>query len=76
MTEHANPIEWITTAEAAELTGYTTAARFRQLATKGIVTAQKRGRDWLLDKESVLACVEKMGRLGTAKHDQETGRGR
>ena len=68
MPDDFNRTEWITTKEAAELTGYTT-ARFRQLAIKGIVVAQKRGRDWFLDKSSVLAWAEEMKRLGTAKHD-------
>jgi excisionase family DNA binding protein len=68
MTDDFSPTEWITTAEAAEITGYTT-ARFRQLAKDGAVVAQKRGRDWFLDKSSVLAWVETMKRLGTSKHD-------
>jgi len=68
MTNDFNPTEWITTKEAAELTGYTT-ARFRQLALKGTLVAKKRGRDWFLDKSSVLAWIEEMKRLGTAKHD-------
>jgi excisionase family DNA binding protein len=63
-----NLTEWITTAEAAEMTGYTT-ARFRQLAKNGTVVAQKRGRDWFLDKSSVLTWAETMKRLGTSKHD-------
>jgi hypothetical protein len=43
VTETFNPTEWITTKEAAELTGYTM-ARFRQLAKAEAVEAQKRGR--------------------------------
>jgi len=42
VTESFNPTEWITTKEAAELTGYTM-ARFRQLAKAETVEAQKRG---------------------------------
>jgi excisionase family DNA binding protein len=68
MTDGFNPTEWITTKEAAELTGYTT-ARFRQLAKEGTLVAQKRGRDWFLSKPSVLAWAEEMKRLGPAKHD-------
>ena len=60
--------EWITTKEAAELTGYTD-ARFRQLAIEGTIAARKRGRDWFLSKADVLAYAEEMRQLGTSKHD-------
>ena len=45
--------EWITTKEAAELTGYTP-AYFRQLILRGRLGAEKRGRDWFLDKREVM----------------------
>ncbi len=67
MPDSFSPTEWITTKEAAELTGYTD-ARFRQLAGKGIIVAKKRGRDWFLDKRSVLEWAESMKRLGKQKH--------
>jgi excisionase family DNA binding protein len=72
MTSDFNPTEWITTKEAAELTGYTS-ARFRQLALKGVIVARKWGRDWFLNRKSVLAYAEEMDRLGTAKHDPTRG---
>jgi len=75
MSKDFDPTEWITTREAAELTGYST-ARFRQLAIEGTILAQKRGRDWFLDKASVLAYVEEMQRLGTAKHSPKRTRNR
>jgi len=68
MPDNFNPSEWITTAEAAELTGYSSVT-FRWLVREGKIKGQKRGRDWFLDKKSVLAYVEKMENLGTAKHD-------
>jgi excisionase family DNA binding protein len=68
VTETFNPTEWITTKEAAELTGYTM-ARFRQLAKAETVEAQKRGRDWFLKKASVQEWADRMKQLGTAKHD-------
>ena len=68
MTEDFNPIEWITTAEAAELTGYTD-AYLRQLIGRGRLQAKKRGRDWFLGKANVLAYTEEMKRLGPAKFD-------
>ncbi|MFP4394728.1 MAG: helix-turn-helix domain-containing protein [Anaerolineales bacterium] len=64
-----DPIQWITTGEAAELTGYT-AAYFRQLIQRGkLHSVEKRGRDWFLDKAEVLAYKAKMKDLGSAKFD-------
>ena len=68
MSKDFNPTEWITTKEAAELTGYST-ARFRQLAKKGTVKAEKIERDWLLERCSVLEWAEEMKRLRPAEHD-------
>jgi excisionase family DNA binding protein len=62
------PIDWITTGEAAELTGYTS-AYFRQMIHRGRIHARKRGRDWFMNKEEVKAYAEEMKRLGGAKHD-------
>jgi len=59
---------WITTREAAALTGYTT-AYIRQLAIRGRVEAQKVGRDWLISRESLLAYKRKMDALGPQKHN-------
>jgi excisionase family DNA binding protein len=63
-----NPLEWITTKEAAELTGYSPVT-LRQFAREGRIEGRKRGRDWFINKENVLTYVEEMERLGTAKHD-------
>lgn len=69
MADDFNPTEWITTAEAAELTGYAT-AYFRQLIQRGrLHHVQKRGRDWFLSKREVLTYAERMKRLGQSKHD-------
>jgi excisionase family DNA binding protein len=68
MIDELNPNRWITTSEAAELTGYT-AAYFRQLISRGRLQGKKRGRDWFLDKIEVLAFAEEMKKLGPAKHD-------
>jgi excisionase family DNA binding protein len=62
------PEGWITTSEAAELTGYEQ-AYFRILAKQGKVAAIKVGRDWLLDRESVLAYKARMDVLGPQKHN-------
>jgi len=68
MADTFNPTEWITTKEAAALTGYTP-RYFRKAIAKGTLKAQKRGRDWFLSKEEVLAYAAEMKRLGPAKHD-------
>jgi excisionase family DNA binding protein len=68
MTEDSNPKEWLTTAEAAELAGYHV-KYVRRLVKDGKIAGRKRGRDWWVDKQSVLAYVREMERLGTAKHD-------
>ena len=60
--------QWLTTKQAAELTGYTSAL-IRYLARNGHIKAQKFGRDWMVGRKSVEAYAEKMERLGTAKHD-------
>jgi len=68
MPDECNPIEWITTNEAAELTGYA-AGYLRQLIAKGRLKAKKRGRDWFLDKAEVLAYAEAMRELGRDKYN-------
>jgi len=68
MSEDFSPSDWITTKEAAELTGYSSVT-FRQFAREGRIKARKWGRDWFLHKESVLNYVNEMENLGTAKHD-------
>lgn len=56
--------EWITTAEAVELTSYTL-YHLRYLIKIGKVKGQKWGREWQVDRRSLLAYVkvaEKMGK--------------
>lgn len=61
------PEGWITTKEAAELCGYDP-SYIRLLALRGKIEAQKLGRDWLVNRESVLAHKARMDRLGPQKH--------
>lgn len=68
MPESFSPTEWMTTKEAAELTGYSS-IHLRQLAQRGRVKSLKKGRDWLLHREALMAYVDEMKRLGPAKHD-------
>lgn len=60
--------QWITTQEAARLTGYSSEL-FRVLARKGAIAAYKMGRDWLLSREAVLEHYKEMQALGTDKHN-------
>jgi excisionase family DNA binding protein len=68
MPDDFNSTEWITTAEAAELTGYAS-AYFRQLIKRERLQAKKRGRDWFLKRAEVLAYAKEMERLGSKKYD-------
>jgi len=60
--------EWITTKEAAELTGYNL-EYIRRMIRGGVIAAEKKGRDWWVDRASIEAYAEEMEQLGTAKHD-------
>ena len=73
-TEDFNPTEWITTTEAAVLTGYNL-EYIRQMIRGGVIAAEKKGRDWWVDRASIEAYAEEMEQLGTAKHHPE-GQGR
>jgi len=60
--------EWITTAEAAELTGYNV-RYLRQLVNEGKIYAVKRGGIFWIDKKGAVDYADEMKRLGPAKHD-------
>ncbi|MBN1135366.1 MAG: helix-turn-helix domain-containing protein [Anaerolineae bacterium] len=68
MADDFNPTEWITTAEAANLTGYSV-QYIRRLIKKGCIHGKKWARDWLVDRASLLIYQQAMTRLGGAKHD-------
>jgi excisionase family DNA binding protein len=67
MPDNSSPTEWITTAEAAELTGYNL-EYIRQMIRRGVIEAQKKGRDWWVDRASIEAYADEMKRLGAAKY--------
>ncbi len=57
-------VEWLTTKQAAEITGYN-AEYIRKLAQSSRIPAQKLGRDWVIQRADLLAYVrgvEKKGR--------------
>ncbi len=71
MTEAKMPAigeEWLTTDDAARLSGYTE-AYMRQLALRKRVKAFKVGRDWLLNRAELLDYARAMKALGDAKHN-------
>jgi excisionase family DNA binding protein len=68
MADGFNPTEWITTKEAADLTGYNQ-EYIRQMIRSDRIVAEKKGRDWWVDRASIEAHAEKMKQLGVAKHD-------
>ena len=67
MTDDFNPTEWITTKEARALTGYNL-EYIRRMIRRGVIAAEKKGRDWWVDRASIEAYAERMEKLGSAKH--------
>jgi excisionase family DNA binding protein len=60
--------EWLSTEDAAKLTGYHV-KYLRRLVRKKRIVARKISRDLLINRKSLLAYKAKMDSLGTAKHD-------
>jgi len=68
MSNDFTPTDWITTTEAAELTGYWV-THIRHLIREGHVQAQRFGRAWMVNRESLLAYAREMKQLDKAKFD-------
>lgn len=69
--------EWITTDEAADLSGYHP-EYVRFLAREGRIGAEKKGRDWWINRDVLREYLATMEALGTKKHagiPQETSQG-
>lgn len=72
---------WLTTDEAARVTGYSF-RHLRRLAREGSIEARKVGRDWLIKADSLGGYQAKMDAMGAEKHNPwrgdlaEKGRGR
>ena len=60
--------EWITTEEAAEISGYHP-EHVRWLARGGKIGAEKKGRDWWIDRDKLREYLETVEALGTKKYD-------
>jgi len=59
--------EWITTQEAAKLSGYHI-EYLRNLIRMGRVYAEKKGRDWWIDRDRFRAFVEDQKASGDPRH--------
>ena len=66
MSKHAIGTKWLTTVQAAALTGYS-AAYLRRLARQQRVHAVRVGRDWLLNRDELVSHQQAMDDLGLAK---------
>ena len=55
--------DWITTGEAAKISGYTR-EHITRLLTAGSVKGQRFGRAWQVERVSLLAYIRKIGKLG------------
>ena len=60
--------EWITTEEAAELSGYSL-QYVQRLARQGHIGAQKKSRAWWVDRDTFLGYLRAM----TARDDKRAG---
>ena len=60
--------EWITTEEAAVLSGYDV-QYIRELARAGKIGAAKKGRDWWIDRDKLKEYLQAMDALGPKKFD-------
>lgn len=58
--------DWITTRQAAELTGYTL-RHIRELVTAGAVKGQRFGNVWQVSRRSLLAYQRQAEKLGAKR---------
>lgn len=60
--------DWITTAEASELSGFHQ-EYIRRLSRKGLINAKKWGREWMVDKNSLIEYLDMDRRPGPKAND-------
>lgn len=70
MTRDSDLSKWITTKQASELTGYDP-AHVRLLIRQDKVKGKKFSTVWMVDRESIKECADRVKQLGPAKHDSE-----
>jgi L-rhamnose isomerase len=61
-------VEWVTTKEAAEISGYSV-RYILNLLNSGRVLGRKWVNAWMIDRDDLLAYKQEMDDLGAAKHD-------
>lgn len=66
--------DWITTAEAARLSGYHS-VYLRELIKAGKIKAQKWGRDWQVSRVSLLAYMRAAEKSADKRRGARTRRG-
>jgi excisionase family DNA binding protein len=59
---------WITTQEAADLSGFHP-EYLRRLARQGKISAEKKGRDWRIDRDVLHAYLQTVEDLSPQKYD-------
>lgn len=60
--------EWITTEEAAAVSGFHP-EYIRRLAKAGKIGAEKKGRDWWIDRDKLRSYLAAVEALGPKKYD-------
>ena len=55
--------EWLTTSEAAQLSGYHV-ERIRELIREGRINARKFGPVWAVNRKSLLSYLQQMSQIG------------
>jgi excisionase family DNA binding protein len=68
-----NPNEWITTQEAAEITGYTT-RNLTKMAKRGNIEAVKRGNMLFFRTNDIIRYAQLMQAMGKTKHTPKSKR--
>ena len=68
IADWASMPEWITSSEAAEASGYDV-QWIRQLARAGKIGAERKGRDWWIDRDKLMQYVNAMNELGNRRFD-------
>lgn len=64
--------EWITTAEACQISGYSL-QYLRRLLRDGTIQGRKWGREWMVGRDSLLAYMGREVRPGPARGRRRTG---
>jgi len=67
MTNDLNS-DWLTTREAADLTGYSV-QYLRRVIRRGRVRARKWANTWMVDRSTLLDYKQEMDSLGPRRHD-------